>query len=78
MRVDTEKFWHRRLKLYASRKLGCYFASRKKTNDPQGREISLKRFGRLFHAPPLRNSLGWSDFLSADLFDRAENLITNI
>jgi glycosyltransferase involved in cell wall biosynthesis len=51
--------------------LSCYYASRKKTNDPYGREISLERFRWLFHAPPLRYSLSWRDFLSADLFDRA-------
>ena len=51
--------------------LGCYYSSRKKPNDPHGREISLRRFRWLFHAPPLRYSLDWRDFLSADLFDRA-------
>ena len=52
-------------------KLGCYYASRKKPNDSQGQEISLKRFRWWFHAPPLRYSLNWRDFVSADLFDRA-------
>lgn len=51
--------------------LGCYYASRKKPNDPQGQEISLGRFRWWFHAPPLRYSHNWRDFLSADLFDRA-------
>jgi glycosyltransferase involved in cell wall biosynthesis len=52
-------------------KLGCYYTSRKKSNDPQGQEISLKRFRWLFRSPPLRYSLSWRDFLAADLFDRA-------
>jgi glycosyltransferase involved in cell wall biosynthesis len=51
--------------------LGYYYTSRKKINDHQGYEISLEHFRRLFNTPPLRNSLGWKDFLSADLFDRA-------
>src|SRR6266436_194814 len=51
--------------------LGCYYASRKKPNDAQGQEISLNRFRRLFRVPPLRYSLSWREFLSADLFDRA-------
>jgi glycosyltransferase involved in cell wall biosynthesis len=55
----------------AGAELGCYYASRKKSNDPHGQEISLKRFRWLFQAPPLRYSLSWRDFLSADLFDRA-------
>lgn len=51
--------------------LGCYYSSRKKPNDPQGQQISLTRFRWWFHAPPLRYSLDWREFLSADLFDRA-------
>jgi glycosyltransferase involved in cell wall biosynthesis len=51
--------------------LGCYYASRTKPNDHQGKEISLQHFRWLFKAPPLKQSLNWRDFLSADLFDRA-------
>jgi hypothetical protein len=51
--------------------LSRYYTSRKKSNDPHGREISLGRFRWLFRSPPLRYSLSWRDFLSAELFDRA-------
>jgi glycosyltransferase involved in cell wall biosynthesis len=51
--------------------LRCYYTSRKKPNDHKGHEICLERFRRVFNIPPLRNSLGWRDFLSASLFDRA-------
>lgn len=51
-------------------KLDCYYTSRKKFNDPLGREVSLKRFRWLFRAPLVRDSLGWKEFLAADLFDR--------
>jgi glycosyltransferase involved in cell wall biosynthesis len=50
--------------------LGCYYTVRKKPNDEQGHEISLEHFRRLFSMPPLRYSLRWREFLSADLFDR--------
>ncbi|HEY5402940.1 MAG TPA: glycosyltransferase family 4 protein, partial [Pyrinomonadaceae bacterium] len=55
----------------SARTLDCYYTSRKKTNDPKGHDISLKRFRWLFHSLPLRYSLSWRDFLAADLFDRA-------
>jgi len=51
--------------------LDGYYTSRKKSNDPKGHEISLKRFRWLFHSLPFRDSLSWRDFLAADLFDRA-------
>jgi glycosyltransferase involved in cell wall biosynthesis len=51
--------------------LGCYFTSRKKPNDHKGKVVSLDQFRWLFTIPPLRYSLSWRDFLSADLFDRA-------
>jgi glycosyltransferase involved in cell wall biosynthesis len=51
--------------------LGCYYTVRKKSNDRQGHEISLEHFRHLFNMPPLRYSLGWREFLSADLFDRS-------
>ena len=52
-------------------RLDYYYTSRKKPNDPQGEEISLRRFRWLFHAPPLYSSLNWRNFLSSNLFDRA-------
>src|SRR4051795_1931760 len=51
--------------------LGSYYSVRAKPNDPMGHEISLGRFRRIFHVPPLRYSLGWREFVSAELFDRA-------
>jgi glycosyltransferase involved in cell wall biosynthesis len=50
--------------------LGCYYTARKKSNDQQGHEISLEHFRYVFKIPPLCYSLGWREFLSADLFDR--------
>ena len=55
----------------SARTLDCYYTTRKKSNDPKGQEISLKRLRWLFHSPPFRYSLSWRDFLAADLFDRA-------
>jgi glycosyltransferase involved in cell wall biosynthesis len=52
-------------------KLGCYYTVRPKPNDPKGNEISLSRFRRLFQLPPLSYSLGWREYLSSELFDRA-------
>ena len=52
-------------------RLGCYYTSRRKSNDSRGQEISLKRFRRLFHSPPFRYSLSWREYLAAELFDRA-------
>jgi len=55
----------------ADGRLGCYYTSRRKSNDSQGEEISLNRFRWLFRSPPFRYSLSGRDYLSADLFDRA-------
>ena len=52
-------------------RLGCYYTSRRKSNDSRGLEISLKRFRWLFRSPPFRHSLSWREYLAADLFDRA-------
>jgi glycosyltransferase involved in cell wall biosynthesis len=55
----------------ADGRLGCYYTSRRKSNDSRGEEISLNRFRWLFRSPPFRYSLSGRDYLSADLFDRA-------
>jgi glycosyltransferase involved in cell wall biosynthesis len=51
--------------------LCCYFASAAKPNDPAGREITLEKHRWLFRARPLRERIGWRDFLAGELFDRA-------
>lgn len=51
--------------------LTCYYTICKKSNDPRGHEISLEHFRYFFNIPPLRYSLGWREFLAADLFDRS-------